>query len=54
MANFPGLSQISVGPAALNFGAVVVLTMAAAMRYDPRRGWDVLRGARPAKETHGH
>ncbi|MGA0583426.1 MAG: paraquat-inducible protein A [Castellaniella sp.] len=54
MANFPGLSRISVGPAALNFGAVVVLTMAAAMRYDPRRGWDALRNARPAKETHGH
>ena len=54
MANFPGLSRISVGPAALNFGAVVVLTMAAAMRYDPRRGWDALRDARPVKETHGH
>ena len=52
MANFPGLSQISAGPAALNFGAVVVLTMAAAMRYDPRRGWDVLRNARPEKEHH--
>jgi len=54
MANFPGLSQISVGPAALNFGAVVVLTMWAAMRYDPRRGWDILRDARLAKEKHGH
>ncbi|WP_368647000.1 paraquat-inducible protein A [Castellaniella ginsengisoli] len=52
MANFPGLSQISVGPAALNFGAVVVLTMLAAMRYDPRRGWDALRSARPHKEIH--
>lgn len=54
MANFPGLSQISAGPAALNFGAVVVLTMVAAMRYDPRRGWDVLRDTRLAKEPHGH
>ncbi|WP_298017509.1 PqiA/YebS family transporter subunit [uncultured Castellaniella sp.] len=45
MANFPGLSRIDVGPAALNFGAVVVLTMWAAMRYDPRRGWDRLRAA---------
>lgn len=54
MANFPGLSQISAGPAALNFGAVVVLTMVAAMRYDPRRGWDALRGARPPKEIHGY
>ncbi|MFV0283333.1 MAG: paraquat-inducible protein A [Castellaniella sp.] len=54
MANFPGLSQIDVGPAALNFGAVVVLTMAAAMRYDPRRGWDALREARLVKEPHGY
>ncbi|MFC4297852.1 paraquat-inducible protein A [Castellaniella hirudinis] len=54
MANFPGLSQISAGPAALNFGAVVVLTMVAAMRYDPRRGWDALRDARRPKETHGY
>lgn len=45
MADFPGLSRIDVGPAALNFGAVVVLTMWAAMRYDPRRGWDRLRAA---------
>ena len=54
MANFPGLSQIGIGPAALSFGAVVVLTMAAAMRYDPRRGWDALRAARPLKENHAH
>ncbi|WP_323011335.1 paraquat-inducible protein A [Castellaniella sp.] len=45
MADFPGLSRIDVGPAALNFGAVVVLTMCAAMRYDPRRGWDRLRAS---------
>ncbi|MGB6240965.1 MAG: paraquat-inducible protein A [Castellaniella sp.] len=45
MVDFPGLSRIDVGPAALNFGAVVVLTMWAAMRYDPRRGWDRLRAA---------
>ncbi|CAM5790576.1 paraquat-inducible protein A [Castellaniella caeni] len=52
MANFPGLSRIDVGPAALNFGAVVVLTMWAAMRYDPRRGWDRLRLARQAEDSH--
>ncbi|MDY0310301.1 MAG: paraquat-inducible protein A [Castellaniella sp.] len=52
MANFPGLSQINVGPAALSFGAVVVLTMIAAMCHDPRRGWDALRDARLIKETH--
>jgi paraquat-inducible protein A len=43
LVNFPGLSQIIVGPAALDFGLVVMLTMAATLRYDPRRGWDVLR-----------
>lgn len=55
MADFPGLSRIDVGPAALNFGAVVVLTMLAAMRYDPRRGWDRLRasdrGGQAVQET---
>ncbi|CAM5196392.1 Paraquat-inducible protein A OS=Castellaniella defragrans OX=75697 GN=HNR28_000347 PE=4 SV=1 [Castellaniella defragrans] len=45
MANFPGLSQILIGPAALNFGMVVVLTMAATLRYDPRRRWDSQRGS---------
>jgi paraquat-inducible protein A len=44
MANFPGLSQILIGPAALSFGLVVVLTMAATLRYDPRLGWASLRG----------
>lgn len=52
MANFPGLSRIDVGPAALNFGAVVVLTMWAAMRYDPRLGWDRLRAAGMDKDDH--
>jgi len=45
MANFPGVSQISAGPAAASFGMVVVLTMLAAMSYDPRTGWD--RADRP-------
>ncbi len=40
MANFPGVSQIIAGPAAASFGMVVVLTMLAAMSYDPRTGWD--------------
>lgn len=45
MANFPGVSQIIAGPAAASFGMVVVLTMLAAMSYDPRTGWD--RADRP-------
>ncbi len=51
MVNFPGLSQIYIGPAALCFGAVVVLTMLAAMRYDPRLGWDRLRTSTAAEPS---
>lgn len=40
MANFPGLSQVLAGPGAASFGLVVILTMFAAMSYDPRYGWD--------------
>ena len=35
-----GLASIAAGPAALAFGAVVVLTMLAAMAFDPRLIWD--------------
>ena len=45
MANFPGVSQVIAGPAAASFGMVVVLTMLAAMSYDPRTGWDQGRKA---------
>nr|WP_275694065.1 paraquat-inducible protein A [Alcaligenes ammonioxydans] len=41
LANFPGLSQIIPGAGALSFGIVVVLTMLAALSYDPRQGWDL-------------
>ncbi|NYT70135.1 paraquat-inducible protein A [Pusillimonas noertemannii] len=40
MANFPGFSQITAGGGAVAFGAVVILTIFAAMSYDPRLGWD--------------
>lgn len=40
MGDFPGLTQILAGPAAFSFGLVVILTMLAAMSYDPRLGWD--------------
>ncbi|RTZ47733.1 paraquat-inducible membrane protein A [Candidimonas sp. SYP-B2681] len=40
MADFPGVSQVIAGPGAASFGMVVILTMLAAMSYDPRRGWD--------------
>ncbi|HEX7747426.1 MAG TPA: paraquat-inducible protein A [Bordetella sp.] len=41
LANFPGLMRISADPGAAAFGLVVVLTMLAAMSFDPRRAWDV-------------
>lgn len=53
MADFPGFTQITAGPGAASFGLVVVLTMLAAMSYDPRSGWDA-RGAAhmPAIDQH--
>ena len=41
-----GLAVIHPGPGALAFGAVVVLTMFAAMRFDPRLIWDPVRADR--------
>ncbi|ARP82415.1 paraquat-inducible membrane protein A [Bordetella genomosp. 8] len=40
LAQFQGLMTISAGPGAGAFGMVVILTMLAAMSFDPRRGWD--------------
>jgi paraquat-inducible protein A len=40
------LATITAGPAALAFGAVVVLTMFAALAFDPRLIWDPLRKER--------
>lgn len=40
LAHFQGLMEISAGPAAASFGLVVVLTMLAAMSFDPRIAWD--------------
>lgn len=53
MADFPGLSQIFAGPAAFSFGLVVVLTMLAAISYDPRQGWDAryVSGIRTSTNT---
>jgi paraquat-inducible protein A len=41
------LATIKAGPAALAFGAVVVLTMFSAMQFDPRLIWDPLEKERP-------
>ena len=40
LVRFQGLATIQAGPAAVAFGAVVVLTMFAAMSFDPRLIWD--------------
>lgn len=40
LADFQGLMQISAGTGAAAFGLVVILTMLAAMSFDPRRVWD--------------
>lgn len=53
MADFPGITQINIGPAALSFGGVVILTMLAAMSFDPRRGWDKLRFLKLDKTNYG-
>ena len=40
LVHLGALANIEAGPAALFFGAVVVITMIAAMTFDPRLIWD--------------
>ncbi|WP_233233899.1 paraquat-inducible protein A [Bordetella sp. LUAb4] len=40
LVQFSALATITAGPAAIAFGAVVVLTMLAARSFDPRLQWD--------------
>ncbi len=47
LVQLQGLATIQPGPGAVAFGAVVVLTMFAAMAFDPRLIWD------PVEKTHG-
>lgn len=47
LVRFHGLATVQAGPAALAFGGVVVLTMLAAMSFDPRLIWD------PVSAPHG-
>jgi paraquat-inducible protein A len=47
LVQFSALATIKAGPAAIAFGAVVVLTMFAAMSFDPRLIWDA------AEKDHG-
>ncbi|AYQ43576.1 MULTISPECIES: paraquat-inducible protein A [Burkholderia cepacia complex] len=47
LVQFQALATIKAGPAAIAFGSVVVLTMFAAMTFDPRLIWDT------AEHDHG-
>jgi len=52
LVQFKFLATVEVGPAAFPFGAVVVLTMFAAMSFDPRLIWDrAERGGDRAERT---
>jgi len=42
LVQFNALATIKAGPGAIAFGAVVVLTMFAAMSFDPRLMWDAM------------
>jgi paraquat-inducible protein A len=43
LVHVSSLAVITAGPAAAAFGAVVVLTMLAAISFDPRLIWDPVR-----------
>jgi paraquat-inducible protein A len=43
LAKFHGLLEISAGSGAAAFGLVVILTMLAAMSFDPHQSWDIAR-----------
>lgn len=45
LADFQGLMEISAGGGAAAFGGVVILTMLAAMSFDPRQAWDAEHAA---------
>lgn len=47
LVRFQGLATVEAGPAALAFAGVVILTMLAALSFDPRLIWD------PVSAPHG-
>lgn len=53
LVNFSSLAAIRAGPGAIAFGAVVVLTIFAAMSFDPRFIWDPAGDERLEGPTHG-
>ena len=51
LVDFSSFASISAGPGAVAFGAVVVITMFAAMTFDPRLLWDSSNGERNQHEA---
>ncbi len=52
LVEFSTLAAISAGPGIIAFGAVVVLTLFAAMAFDPRLIWDPESECTAGKESH--
>jgi paraquat-inducible protein A len=48
------LANITPGPGAMAFGAVVVLTMLATQSFDPRLIWDAIDAPRQSSTPPGH
>jgi paraquat-inducible protein A len=51
LVNLGAIASILPGPGAIAFAAVVILTMLAAMTFDPRLIWDVQEGSRDGQQT---
>jgi paraquat-inducible protein A len=51
LVQLKALATITAGPAAIAFGAVVVLTMLAASSFDPRLIWDQMEGGHAGNNT---
>lgn len=47
LVRFQSFAVITVGPGAVAFGSVVVLTMLAAQSFDPRLTWDAIETKKP-------
>jgi len=53
LVEFSTLVSIAAGPGAIAFGAVVVITMFAAMSFDPRLIWDASADGQDRVANHG-
>jgi paraquat-inducible protein A len=51
LVQLKAIATIQAGPAAIAFAAVVVLTMLAAMSFDPREIWDALESKRHVRAS---